>query len=255
MKRTLLIDADIVAYKFASTNEEVWHFDGKDAPPATKADTENACKEAEEYVNEWADKLRCTDVIICLSDPKENWRKGLWADYKANRKGTRKPEPLMPVKDHLAKTFKSYARPTLEADDIMGVLATHPSIVPGEKIIFSEDKDMLGVPATVFNPRREKKTVVTEVAADRWHMTQALIGDPTDGYKGCPRIGPKSDFVTALTGCDKVSQMWAIVLQAFESKGLKEADALLQARLARICRHTDYDFEGRRPIPWEPPGA
>jgi DNA polymerase-1 len=39
---------------------------------------------------------------------------------------------------------------------------------------------------------------------------------------------------------------------AFKGKGRTEADALLQARVARILRSCDYDLGARRVIPWTP---
>ena len=35
-------------------------------------------------------------------------------------------------------------------------------------------------------------------------------------------------------------------------KGLSEEEALIQARVARILRASDYDFKARQPIPWKP---
>ena len=44
---------------------------------------------------------------------------------------------------------------------------------------------------------------------------------------------------------------WFRVLAAFRKAGLTDADALQQARLARILRYEDYD--GRSPRLWVPP--
>ena len=41
-------------------------------------------------------------------------------------------------------------------------------------------------------------------------------------------------------------------MEAFEKKGLTEDDALLQARVARILRASDYDFKKKEPIMWTP---
>jgi DNA polymerase-1 len=43
------------------------------------------------------------------------------------------------------------------------------------------------------------------------------------------------------------------VVAAFESKGLTEEDALVQARVARICRASDYDFKTKEVKLWNPP--
>ena len=49
-QRTLLVDADIVAYKFASATEQVFHFDGKVAEPCVASDLSEAVKAAAEAV-------------------------------------------------------------------------------------------------------------------------------------------------------------------------------------------------------------
>ena len=46
--------------------------------------------------------------------------------------------------------------------------------------------------------------------------------------------------------------MWSAVVSTFEAKGLTHADALLQARLARILRREDYDRETGEITLWTP---
>jgi len=46
--------------------------------------------------------------------------------------------------------------------------------------------------------------------------------------------------------------MWEAVVAQYEKQNLSAQDALLQARLARICRASDYNFERQRPILWHP---
>ena len=76
---------------------------------------------------------------------------------------------------------------------------------------------------------------------------QTLTGDPTDGYKGCPTIGAKR--AEAILGSRPA---WSLVEAAFIKQGLTREDALLQARMARILRWSDWDQEKREPILWEP---
>ena len=45
---------------------------------------------------------------------------------------------------------------------------------------------------------------------------------------------------------------WETVVDAFDSKGLGEDIALLNARLAKILQVEDYDFSKECPIPWTP---
>jgi DNA polymerase-1 len=273
VKRTLLVDADIVAYKFACATETVVYFDGKDQPPCVEADLGEAIKGADLYLEELMEKLGATDLVICLTDRGNEFRKDFWPAYKANRKG-RKPENLFKVLDHFAATRKTYLRPRLEADDCMGILSTHPTLVPGEKIIVSEDKDMQCIPGLLFNPRKDDEPrKIGKLAADRFHLAQAIIGDTCDNYPGAKGIGPKSAEVAAVMTSKTVEEMWRHVLAAFtraakkllfpdgtvltdeEFATLATAEATVQARCARILRASDWNFKEKRPVLWVPPHA
>ena len=50
-----------------------------------------------------------------------------------------------------------------------------------------------------------------------------------------------------------MAALWAVVLAAYEKAGLTEADALAQARVARILRASDYDFKQKKVKLWNPP--
>lgn len=253
MARTALFDADIIAYKAAAATEGVWYFNGKDDDPAVHADYDEAIKKAEEYIDKVANHLKADAVVICLTD-ETNFRLDIYPKYKHNRAGKRRPEFLRAVKDYLAETYQTYKRPGLEADDCMGILATHASLIRGEKIMVSEDKDMRTVPAMLFNPEKDKKPrKVSEAEAMRFHLEQTLTGDPTDGYPGCPGIGPKSPYVARVREAKTLREGWQIVVEGYESKGLTEDDAIVQARCARILRAQDWDFQARKPRLWLPP--
>lgn len=270
MKRTLLIDADIVAYKFACANETVCYFNGEDGPPAVSADLDAAIEGADAYLAELKTNLGATDMVICLTDRGNEFRKDFWPDYKGNRKN-RKPENLFKVLDHFAACHKSYLRPRLEADDCMGILATHPTLVPGEKIIVSEDKDMEGIPGLLFNPRKDTEPrKIGKLAADRFHLVQTIIGDTCDNYPGAKGIGPKSPEVASVRTSKTVGEAWTHVLMAFERSARKrypsfdkldesdkaslvEGVAVIQARCARILRASDWNFKEKRPVLWSPP--
>ena len=40
--------------------------------------------------------------------------------------------------------------------------------------------------------------------------------------------------------------------KAYEDKGLSDDDALMNARLAKILQHEDYDYEKEQVILWSP---
>lgn len=256
---TLLVDADIVAFQFSATAQETYKWDEETTSTHVEP-LEEVTPLVDTFLAELKEKLRADDIIICLScSHEENWRLGVLPSYKGNRDYDNRPVHLDPIKDYLAEHYRSYSRPTLEADDVMGILSTHPTLIPGRKIIVSEDKDMKTIPGWLFNPRKHSAPVlVPEHEADYWHLYQALTGDSTDHYKGCPGIGPvKAErALTCLDGDAYLTapEMWRAVVGLYESKGLTEADALVQARVARICRSGDWDFKNKQVILWNPLG-
>jgi DNA polymerase-1 len=260
---TLLLDADIIAFKVASVSQRTFQFPG--CEPSVVADEwEQVVPRIDSEVAKLTEKLKSDKVIVCLSCPTEdNWRLKILPTYKGNRDYSKRPVWLAKVKDYLEAEYPSYRRPHLEADDIMGILSTMPGLPPGflkdnpgfdpkaRKVIVSEDKDLKNIPGWLFNPAKDSKPhQVSLDDADRWHLYQALMGDTTDGYKGCPGCGPKG----AERVLDKAPGVyaWPRVVARFAKAGLTEADALVQARVSRICRFTDYDFKNKEVIPWTP---
>lgn len=250
---TLLLDADIFAYKASSACEGVFYFNGVDEEPAVDENLEGALAMTQNHIEAVATKLKASRVIVCLSDS-ENFRIGVYPNYKGNRKGTRKPSTLARVKEFYAEHYETYQRPGLEADDCMGILSTHKTLIKGQRIIVSEDKDMATIPGYLFNPAKDREPrKVSELEANRFFFTQVITGDPTDGYPGCPGHGPKSKFVKELEIATDARSMWETVKAAYATKGLGEADAIVQARCARILRACDWDFPNRKVRLWSPP--
>ena len=182
--------------------------------------------------------------IMCLTDPTDNFRKKVLSSYKLNRVSKRKPLSYPKVAEWCMSNYKSYKKPSLEADDCLGILSTKN---PGHSIIISADKDFKTVPGMFYNFMQDEFMNITEQEADYWHLYQTLVGDVTDNYKGCPKVGA----VTAKKLLDKECS-WDTVVGAYEKQGLTESDALVQARVARILRATDYDFKSHKPILWRP---
>ena len=253
-KTTLLLDSDIIAFKFASVSQKDFKWgDEDDTNSRVVEDISEVIPLVEDYITDLKIKLQATDLIVCLSCPSsENFRYTVLPSYKHKRVNVEKPILLSVIKDWMRETYPTYERPTLEADDIMGILSTHPKLIPGKKIIVSEDKDMKTIPGWLFNPRKDEVArLISPEEADYWHMYQTLVGDTTDGYKGCPKVGPAK--AEALLLCQEgYINDWQVVLDTFISKGLAEEDALVQARVARICRHSDYDFINKEVILWTP---
>lgn len=249
MTTTALLDADIVAYALAAKSQRAYRWPGLDDTSVAADDWDNLPERIDRVVSDHKALAKADNLIVCLSCPSsENWRLDVLPSYKANRAGVIKPVHLAAVKAYLAETYESYSRPRLEADDIMGILSTHPTLVKGKKVIVSEDKDMKTIPGWLLNPAKDRAAyVVTDAAANHWHLTQTLVGDTTDGYTGCPGFGKRHRRLNV-----PEPLTWAEVRSFYEARGLTEADALVQARVARILRHTDYDFKNKEVILWTP---
>ncbi|MGA1496056.1 MAG: phage exonuclease, partial [Rhodothermales bacterium] len=88
---------------------------------------------------------------------------------------------------------------------------------------------------------------VTADEADHFHMMQTLCGDSTDGYAGCPGVGPKKAEAILNGGSS-----WSAVVAAFEKAGLSAFEAIVQARVSRILRHGDFNPKTSEVRLWEP---
>jgi DNA polymerase I len=245
-KRRLIVDGDIPLYQIGFAVEtavdwggDFWSLSGD-------------MNEARESMVIWVEKLKAAtktaDVVIALSGS-DNWRKGLEPQYKANRKNVRKPVVFNPLRDFIRNRWEVLEEDGLEADDLLGLNAGRVDI------LCSSDKDLMTVPGRHFNPNKPEDGIrrVTEREADYNLLVQALTGDSTDNYPGCPGVGP----VSARKMLDELDseEWWPAVVQRYAKAGLPEETALLQARLAYILRPGSYDYETKEVELWMPPSA
>lgn len=276
MTRTLLIDADLIAYRSTAALQQT--FDWGDGIVSVDGRLDEAKEQAEQIIEWFMDGLKADDLVICLSDDVQNFRKKIDPTYKVLRTETERPVHLYDLKDWMADKWPSRIVPTLEADDVMGIMSTEPHV--GERIIVSSDKDMKTIPGILCQPdyenRRLKVQSISEEEADRFHLWQTIVGDSCDGYPGCPSAGPaaaelvlngryhfardrvlsrgprKGETVREWVYEDRDDlPVWLRIVALYEKAGLPETAALTQARLAFILRHSHY-ANGRR-IDWHPP--
>ena len=235
----ILCDADFIVYKACAAAESEVDF-GNDVILVTSnfSDAYNASKRE---ITKIGNKLGTFSSIILFFSDSINFRKKILPEYKGHR-NRKKPCGYKRVINALKEEYKVIIKPGLEADDSMGIYATK---YPGN-IIASPDKDMRQIPGRLYN-FDETFTITPEQGA-KWHLTQSMSGDQTDGYSGIPGIGVKrAEALFKEKGCS-----WKTVVKAFEEKGLTEEDALVNARLARILTADDYDFKKKEPILWSP---
>lgn len=244
---TALIDADGLIYAAAANAET--DIEWEEGVYTLTADLNEAKRGFEEKLDALLDTVRehlpVKSRVLCLTDSGHDFRRDLFPPYKAKR--GRKPLVYHRLRDWVIETQEPvYLRPKLEADDILGILATHKKIIPGPKVCVSIDKDLRQIPGLAFNPDKDDEVrEITPDEAAHWHLIQTLVGDQTDGYPGCPGIGPKR--APAIADGD-----WPAVVRAFEKAGLTEEDALLMARVSKILTADLYDFAKKEPILWLP---
>ena len=270
MSRTALIDADTIIYAAGRKVEKIVEW-GDDII-SWYAGVPEAEAEFDSLVSSIVQGMCADRTVMALSDySAPNWRVGVLPTYKMERAksaSNRRPLAWAALRKHCEATYKCFTRPTLEGDDVLGILLTHPSLIVGEKIVVSIDKDMNTLPGLHCNHTRDENDfgwgvrVVSQASADKFHLMQTLMGDATDGYKGCPGVGKVgaekvlSPFYSHMTFGDSefdVAGAWVAVVAQYVKAGLTEEDALQQARVARICRATDYDFTTKAVKLWEPP--
>lgn len=241
---TLLIDADLYLYRACAAAEQ--EIQWSDDVWSLWADLKVAKDIFRNNILDFCAKFETDQVLLTISD-KENFRKDIYPEYKSNRKKTRKPVGYKALVQWARDTYDNITVPKLEADDVLGIIGSTPG---SNTIIISDDKDMMSIPCRLYRPQSEERMTIDQDEADKNWLMQALTGDPTDGYPG-------------LKGCGKVTAAkilgsrpsWDLVAQAYAKKDIPQADAVVQAQLARILRHTDWDTKTESIKLWEPSNA
>lgn len=263
MPRTAIIDGDIIVYKTGEAALETFEVELDEDETFIYRITSYANKQlAIDVLEGMIDKILKTTksdkAVICISDSENNFRKEINPEYKGSRKKKLKPVLYRFLRDYLENTagYKLYERPSLEADDVMGILATSEKIIKGDKCLWSFDKDFNTIPCKFARQSPDGKVtkkIITPIEANWYFMYQTLKGDTTDGYKGCPRVGDKeARKLLGEAGEKRLDEMWQIVIETYKKHNLTEEDALLNARMARILRAEDYDFKNRKVKLWQP---
>ena len=241
----LLIDADIVAFKAATSTERP--IDWGDGMWTLHAFEEEGIAYINNYLHGIVDKLGDGEFNLFLTD-EDNWRKEILPSYKSNRRATRKPLTLPALRQYMLDEMAAVIVPTMEADDLLGITATSED----DCVIVSEDKDLNTIPCSLFNPAKDKSIrTISELEADYFHMLQTLTGDAVDGYSGLQGVGPKT-AEKILAGCITATEMWDAVVAAYAKRKLSKEVALTQAQVARICRASEFNFNTGKVIPWMP---
>jgi 5'-3' exonuclease len=145
-------------------------------------------------------------VVLCFGAEAAVYRKELFEPYHADR--PEMPEDLARQWADARAFFEAFGwlvldHDTLEADDLLGSLATVEAQAGGDVILFTGDRDMfqcVGAHVAVLYPGgKDGPTLIDEAGVrDRYGIEPAQVpdfialrGDPSDGLPGAKGIGEK----------------------------------------------------------------
>jgi DNA polymerase-1 len=143
-------------------------------------------------------------VAFVLDAPGPTFRDALYADYKANRPPM--PDDLRAQVEPMLAVVQALGLPILrvagvEADDVIGTLATAAAAAGLEVEVSTGDKDfaqLVGPRVTLVNTmthtRMDRAGVIAKfgVPPERIIDYLALMGDAIDNIPGVPKCGPKT---------------------------------------------------------------
>ncbi len=144
-----------------------------------------ALKIVKNKIEEVMETTKATECKIYIGG-KGNYRFDIQPDYKANRKGAKKPHWYKEIREYLLGKHEAIITDGQEADDALGIeqMTNEDDIT----CICTIDKDLDCVPGFHYNwsPKRYMNGVyeVSEVEANRFFYTQCLTGDATDNIPG-----------------------------------------------------------------------
>ena len=250
MKRTIAeIDGDIYVYEIAAVAEvgvdwgdDLWTLHAFEEPTIALLDSK---------IRTLTEVVGASDYRIYLTCDKHNFRKDILPTYKGNRVGVRKPMLIPRLRQHLFDNHKAIMEENLEADDLLGITLSDPQSYEN-RIVITKDKDLSTIAGIHYRTHHTELGIfeVTQDEADLFHLVQTLSGDVADNYKGCPTIGD----VRAVRFLEELPQeeRWEKVVALYAKQGLGEEEALVQARVARILRHGEYNFKTKKVKLWMP---
>ena len=174
-----------------------------------------------------ANDFEGSPVAVVFDAGGKTFRNDLFPAYKANR--PRMADDLriqiQPIFDIVEAMGMPLLRvPDVEADDVIGTLATEATRVGRRTIVSTGDKDM----AQLVSEHVTLVNTMTDVALDRHGVIDkygvppermvdylALMGDAVDNIPGVPKVGPK----TAAKWLDQYGSLDEVIAHSGEIKG------------------------------------
>ena len=194
-----LIDSDLVAYRVAATCDT--DEDGA---------LDIALLRCDKLMQDIIDATE-SDQYRAFLTGKNNFRKRINPEYKANRKDTIPPRYLQQCRQFLIEEWKAEVSEGCEADDMLGLNQTK------DTILCSLDKDLDMIPGLHYNWVKGEIYEISEIEALRHFYRQLLIGDRSDNIFGVPGIG-KVKASKLIDTLETEEEMLNIVNSLYDSK-------------------------------------
>jgi len=148
------------------------------------------------------DEYQPERIAVVFDAPGKTFRDDLYAEYKANRPPM--PEDLRPQIEPLVQAVEAIGLPVLrvkgvEADDVIGTLATRATAAGLTTVISTSDKDMaqlvnehVTLVNTMSHTTMDPNGVFEKFGVRPEQMIDylALVGDSADNIPGVPGVGP-----------------------------------------------------------------
>lgn len=240
MSTIACIDGDICAYRCAAVNEN--------------ADLGLAIWQVDQLLTRILDDVNADNWKVYLSG-ENNFRYGIFPDYKANRRDQVKPKHLEGIREYLVTDWEATICDGYEADDALGIDNEKGRWDGSTRIICSIDKDLLQLSGKHYNFVRREIKDVDEFSGAVQFYSQLLIGDPTDNIRGCPKVG-KVKAARAFIGCNTERQLYDKCVELYKvayGEAEWERELNLNAQLLYVWRRdNDKWIAPQEPAEQEP---
>ena len=206
-------------------------------------------------------------LAVVFDAPGRTFRDDIYAEYKSHRPPM--PDELRAQIAPLLEAVEAMGLPMLrlegvEADDVIGTLATRAAAEGARVVISTGDKDMaqlVDARVTLVNTMtgstldRQGVKVKFDVYPEQIVDYLALVGDTSDNIPGVPKVGPKTaaKWLNEYTTLDNLlAHQHAIEGKVGESLRAHGAELALSRRLATIDRDVPLPMSPRDLVPGEP---
>lgn len=211
MYEIALIDADSLIFHCALGN--------KDNPPTL----ESAIADFESRIYKMVQAAGCNKYILLMSDKKvfRHFITKSTKMYKSNRKSSVFPPVYIGLKAYMRQK-PAFQCQNYEADDAVGLFQYYINKYNlGKSSICSPDKDVLNqIVGVNYNYGKELIVNTTKEDSENFIITQLMMGDPSDGIAGIPKVGIKTaekflEHFKDLSFTDKLHKVLEMYMEKF----------------------------------------